>query len=238
MWPGPYGEWGSRKYLLASLDQSLSRWGSSMSTSSTRTASIPRPARGDDGALAATISQGKALYVGISSYSLRRPARPRRSSAISACASSFTSRLTRSSTVGSRPSFWTRSATSASAASASRRSPRAAHRSLSRRNPGGVAREPARLDVTGPAQRGDDGQGTRLERDRRASRPDTCRARPCLDAPRPADDLDTGRGEQHRAARAEPGALQKPDFTAVELEEIDRYASDSGINIWAASSEN
>jgi L-glyceraldehyde 3-phosphate reductase len=34
------------------------------------------------------------------------------------------------------------------------------------------------------------------------------------------------------------GALQKPDFTAAELEEIDRYATDGGINIWAASSEN
>jgi L-glyceraldehyde 3-phosphate reductase len=34
------------------------------------------------------------------------------------------------------------------------------------------------------------------------------------------------------------GALRKPDFTAAELEEIDRYATDSGINIWAASSEN
>ena len=34
------------------------------------------------------------------------------------------------------------------------------------------------------------------------------------------------------------GALQKPDFTAAELAEIDRYATDSGINIWAASSEN
>jgi L-glyceraldehyde 3-phosphate reductase len=33
-------------------------------------------------------------------------------------------------------------------------------------------------------------------------------------------------------------ALKKPDFTAVELEEIERYATDSGINIWAASSEN
>ena len=41
MWPGPYGEWGSRKYLLASLDQSLKRWASTMSISSTRTASIP-----------------------------------------------------------------------------------------------------------------------------------------------------------------------------------------------------
>src|SRR6516225_8108689 len=37
MWPGPYGEWGSRKYLLASLDQSLKRMGSSTSTSSIRT---------------------------------------------------------------------------------------------------------------------------------------------------------------------------------------------------------
>jgi L-glyceraldehyde 3-phosphate reductase len=34
------------------------------------------------------------------------------------------------------------------------------------------------------------------------------------------------------------GALRKPDFTTVELEEIDQYAIDSGINIWAASSEN
>ena len=41
MWPGPYGEWGSRKYLLASLDQSLPAWGSTTSTSSTRTGWIP-----------------------------------------------------------------------------------------------------------------------------------------------------------------------------------------------------
>src|SRR3954470_7140515 len=41
MWPGPYGEWGSRKYLLASLDQSLQRRGWTTSTSSTRTASTP-----------------------------------------------------------------------------------------------------------------------------------------------------------------------------------------------------
>ena len=41
MWPGPYGEWGSRKYLLASLDQSLGGWASTTSTSSTRTGSTP-----------------------------------------------------------------------------------------------------------------------------------------------------------------------------------------------------
>ena len=43
MWPGPYGEWGSRKSLLASLDQSLKRMGINSSTSSTLTVSIPRP---------------------------------------------------------------------------------------------------------------------------------------------------------------------------------------------------
>ena len=43
MWPGPYGEWGSRKYLLASLDQSLARMGWTTWTSSTRTGSTPTP---------------------------------------------------------------------------------------------------------------------------------------------------------------------------------------------------
>ncbi len=49
MWPGPYGEWGSRKYLLASLDQSLKRWGSTMSTSSIRTARSRNATRRNDG---------------------------------------------------------------------------------------------------------------------------------------------------------------------------------------------
>jgi L-glyceraldehyde 3-phosphate reductase len=54
MWPGPYGEWGSRKYMLASLDQSLKRMGPMEETMS---------------ALDAAVRQGKAVYVGISSYS-------------------------------------------------------------------------------------------------------------------------------------------------------------------------
>ena len=81
MWPGPYGEWGSRKYLLASLDQSLApAWGSTTSTSSTRTALDPdTPLEETMGALDTAVRQGKALYAGISSYS---PERTREAAAI------------------------------------------------------------------------------------------------------------------------------------------------------------
>ena len=75
MWPGPYGEWGSRKYLLASLDQSLGGWGSTTSTSSTRTASTPRRrSRRRWARSTRAVRQGKALYAGISSYSAERTA--------------------------------------------------------------------------------------------------------------------------------------------------------------------
>ena len=73
MWPGPYGEWGSRKYLLASLDQSLARMGSTTSTSSTRTASTRRRrSRRRWARSTRPCAQGKALYAGISSYSAEK----------------------------------------------------------------------------------------------------------------------------------------------------------------------
>jgi L-glyceraldehyde 3-phosphate reductase len=72
-WPGPYGEWGSRKYLLASLDQSLERMGldyvdifySHRFDPNTRLEETM-------GALDSAVRQGKALYAGISSYSAQR----------------------------------------------------------------------------------------------------------------------------------------------------------------------
>src|SRR6476469_8310063 len=73
MWPGPYGEWGSRKYLLASLDQSLSRMGLEyVDIFYSHRFDPETPLEETMGALAATISQGKALYVGISSYSAEK----------------------------------------------------------------------------------------------------------------------------------------------------------------------
>jgi L-glyceraldehyde 3-phosphate reductase len=70
MWPGPYGEWGSRKYLLASLDQSLGRVGVDyFDIFYSHRFDPDTPLEETMGALDTAVRQGKALYVGISSYS-------------------------------------------------------------------------------------------------------------------------------------------------------------------------
>jgi len=69
MWPGPYGDWGSRKYLLASLDQSLHRIGLDYVDIFYHHRPDPEtPLEETMGALATAVHQGKALYVGISQY--------------------------------------------------------------------------------------------------------------------------------------------------------------------------
>jgi L-glyceraldehyde 3-phosphate reductase len=69
MWPGPYGEWGSRKYLLASLDQSLRRMGLEyVDIFYSHRPDPDTPLEETMGALAQAVRQGKALYAGISSY--------------------------------------------------------------------------------------------------------------------------------------------------------------------------
>jgi L-glyceraldehyde 3-phosphate reductase len=69
MWPGPYGEWGSRKYLLASLDQSLRRMGLEyVDIFYSHRFDPDTPLEETMGALDTAVRQGKALYVGISSY--------------------------------------------------------------------------------------------------------------------------------------------------------------------------
>lgn len=70
MWPGPYGEWSSRKYLLASLDQSLRRMGLEyVDIFYSHRFDPDTPLEETMGALDATVRMGKALYIGISSYS-------------------------------------------------------------------------------------------------------------------------------------------------------------------------
>jgi L-glyceraldehyde 3-phosphate reductase len=70
MWPGPYGEWGSRKYLLASLDQSLRRLGVEyVDIFYSHRFDPETPLEETMGALDSAVRQGKALYVGVSSYS-------------------------------------------------------------------------------------------------------------------------------------------------------------------------
>ena len=70
MWPGPYGDWGSRKYLLASLDQSLQRMAVDyVDIFYSHRFDPETPLEETMGALDTAVRQGKALYVGISSYS-------------------------------------------------------------------------------------------------------------------------------------------------------------------------
>src|SRR6059058_1302896 len=80
MWPGPYGDHGSRKYLLASLDQSLSRLGVDyVDIFYSHRPDPDTPLEETMGALHTAVQQGKALYVGISSYG---PERTRQAAAI------------------------------------------------------------------------------------------------------------------------------------------------------------
>ena len=80
MWPGPYGEWGSRKYLLASLDQSLRRLGVDyVDIFYSHRFDPDTPLDETMGALDTAVRQGKALYAGISSYS---PAKTREAAEI------------------------------------------------------------------------------------------------------------------------------------------------------------
>jgi L-glyceraldehyde 3-phosphate reductase len=73
MWPGPYGEWGSRKYLLASLDQSLRRLGLDyVDIFYSHRFDPDTPLEETMGALDTAVRQGKALYAGVSSYSAER----------------------------------------------------------------------------------------------------------------------------------------------------------------------
>src|SRR5215218_8292353 len=80
MWPGPYGEWGSRKYLLSSLDQSLGRMGLEyVDIFYSHRYDPETPLDETMGALDTAVRQGKALYAGISSYS---PEKTREAAAI------------------------------------------------------------------------------------------------------------------------------------------------------------
>jgi len=73
MWPGPYGEWGSRKYLLASLDQSLARMGLDyVDIFYSHRFDPDTPLEETMGALDTAVRSGRALYAGISSYSPER----------------------------------------------------------------------------------------------------------------------------------------------------------------------
>jgi L-glyceraldehyde 3-phosphate reductase len=240
MWPGPYGEWGSRKYLLASLDQSLSRMGLEyVDIFYSHRFDPDTPLEETMGALAAAIAQGKALYVGISSYSAEKT---REAEAI---LRDLGVRLLIHQPSYSLLNRWIEAELLDT---------------LGDLGVGCICFSPLAQGVLTDRYLAGIPEGSRASRSGSMS-PDQLNEETMAKV-RTLNEIARRRGQTLAqlalawtlrdprmtstligASSIEQleqnlAALQRPDFTAAELEEIDRYATDSGINIWAASSEN
>jgi L-glyceraldehyde 3-phosphate reductase len=238
MWPGPYGDGGSRKYMLTSLDQSLLRMGlDHVDIFYSHRFDPETPLEETLGALDASVRQGKALYVGISSYSAERT---REAAAI----------LRRLGTplLIHQPSY------------------SMLNRWIEPDLLGVLGEEGVGCIVFSPLAQGllTDRYLAGVPAGSRASRPGSLSremlSEETLDKVRRLNDLARRRGQtlaqmalawtlrDPRVTSALIGASSVPqleqnlaalahlDFSADELEEIDRYATDSGINLWARSS--
>ena len=241
MWPGPYGDRGSRKYLLASLDQSLGRMGLDyVDIFYSHRFDPDTPLEETMGALDTAVQAGQGALRRHLVLLAREDARGRRRScASSARRCSSTSRPTRCSTAGSSRSCSTRSASSGIGCIGF--SPLAQGLLTDRYldgHPRGVAGEPAGYALARPAHRGDAREGARAQRDRRGARPVARADGAGLDAARPADDLDARRREQRRAARGRTSARSSgstsPTTSSPRSTATPPRAS---INLWARSSE-
>jgi L-glyceraldehyde 3-phosphate reductase len=240
MWPGPYGDHGSRKYLLASLDQSLGRMGLDYVDIFYSHRYDPQtPLEETMGALDSAVRQGKALYVGISSYSATRS---REAVAI----------LRRMGTpvVISQPSYsmlnrWVEGglleALGKEGLGCIVFSP-LAQGLLTGKYLGGVPAG-SRASIGGsfqPTMINDEilakVHGLAEIAKRRGQTLSQMALAWTLRDPRVTSAL-IGAGS---VAQLEEnlGALAKLDFSKAELSEIDRYATESGINLWAESSQD
>ncbi|BDZ49960.1 hypothetical protein GCM10025867_22010 [Frondihabitans sucicola] len=140
MWPGPYGDGGSRKYLLSSLDASLSRMGLDyVDIFYSHRPDPETPIEETMGALATAVRQGKALYAGISNYSPSRPKPRSRRWRPKAYRCSSTSRATTCSTASPSRASSRRCSRTASDRSCS-------HRSRADSSPGATSTAPLRQD--------------------------------------------------------------------------------------------
>jgi L-glyceraldehyde 3-phosphate reductase len=240
MWPGPYGEWGSRKYLLASLDQSLKRMGLDyVDIFYSHRFDPDTPLEETIGALDTAVRQGKALYVGISSYSAGRT---REAAAI----------LRRLGTplLIHQPSY------------------SMLNRWIEPELIGVLKEEGTGCIVFSPLAQGmlTDRYLNGVPQGSRASHPGSMSPEMLTEANlakiRALNQIAKRRGQSlaqmavawtlrdpvvtsalvgaSSVAQLEQNisALDKLEFSPGELEEIDRYATESGINIWAASSAN
>jgi len=239
MWPGPYGDWGSRKYLLASLDQSLRRIGVDyVDIFYSHRFDPETPLKETMGALDSAVRQGKALYAGISSYSAKHTAE-----AAAILRDLGTPLLIH------QPSY------------------SLLNRWIEGELLDTLEDEGAGCIVFSPLAQGmlTDKYLQGIPEGSRASRDGSLSPRLITDETvakiRALNDVAGRRGQtlaqmalawtlrDRRVTSALVGvssvaqleaniaALARLDFTSEELEEIERHATDSGINIWAASSE-
>ncbi|HEX3291687.1 MAG TPA: L-glyceraldehyde 3-phosphate reductase [Gaiella sp.] len=239
MWPGPYGEWGSRKYLLASLDQSLRRMGLEyVDIFYSHRFDPDTPLEETMRALDTAVRAGKALYAGISSYS---PERTREAAAI----------LDRLGTplLIHQPSY----------SLLNRWIEDGLLDTLGELGVGCIGFSPLAQGLLTDRYLDGVPEGSRIER--RLSLAADSLTEQTLAKVRALRDVAERRGQTLAAMalawtlrdprmtstlvgassveqlEANVRALERPGFSEEELAEIDRYATDSDINLWAASSE-
>ncbi|GMA89185.1 hypothetical protein GCM10025868_44350 [Angustibacter aerolatus] len=239
MWPGPYGEWGSRKYLLASLDQSLARMGVDyVDVFYSHRADPDTPLEETMGALHTAVQSGRALYAGISSYS---PERTRQAAAIL--------RDLGTPLLIHQPSYsmlnrWIEAEPARRAGGRGRGLHRVlpagaghAHGQVPARHPGGLARQPGQVAVARPAHRAVAAARAQPARDRPATRPEPGPDGAHLGAARPAGDVGAGGRQQRRAgSRRTSARCRRRRSRRRSLAEVDADAVDAGIDLWARSS--
>jgi L-glyceraldehyde 3-phosphate reductase len=238
MWPGPYGEWGSRKYLLASLDQSLGRMGLDyVDVFYSHRFDPETPLEETMGALHTAVQQGKALYVGISSYSA---AKTREAAAIL--------RALGTPLLIHQPSY----------SMLNRWIEEDLLDVLADEGVGCIGFSPLAQGMLTDKYLDGIPEGSRATKGDSLS-PDLITDE-TLEKIRSLNELASGRGQtlaqmalawtlrearmtstlvgasSVRQLEANVAALDRLDFTAEELAEIDRHATESGINLWARSS--
>jgi L-glyceraldehyde 3-phosphate reductase len=238
MWSGPYGDWGSRKYLLASLDQSLGRLGLDYVDIFYSHRSDPEtPLEETMGALDTAVRQGKALYAGVSSYSA---AKTREAAAIL--------RELGTPLLIHQPSY----------SMLNRWIEPELLDVLGQEGVGCIVFSPLAQGVLTDKYLDGIQEGSRASRDGSLSADSITEE--TLTKVRALNEVAAGRGQSlaqmalawtlrdPRVTSAAVGAssvaqleanvaaIDRPDFTDGELEEIDRYATESNINIWSASS--
>jgi len=238
MWPGPYGNWGSRKYLLSSLDQSLQRMGLDYVDIFYSHRFDPQtPLEETMGALDTAVRQGKALYVGISSYSADKTRR----------AAEILDELGTPLLIH-QPSY----------SMLNRWIEKGLLDTLEELGVGCIGFSPLAQGMLTDKYLGGIPEGSRASRNDSLS-PDLL-SDEALERIRSLNEFALGRGQtlaqmalawtlrdpritstvfgvsSVEQLESSLGALERLDFSADELAEIDRHAVDSGINIWEASS--